>query len=217
MMPLDSNVGLIVGGEQTTIERFPWTVSLQRLGSHFCGGSIISTTRILSAAHCTVGIPATSISIRAGSTNNLSGGQFIGVSQVHNHPQYNPSTIDNDICVMVISSPLNLAPAGVAIVPLPPQGAGVAVGGKLMIYRKRFIHRMNEILAMSDVAGWGATCEGCSPTNILRFVTVPVISNAQCNTMYGGMITAGMLCAGFPEGGNDFKIFSCIKFSKEKI
>lgn len=56
---------------------------------------------------------------------------------------------------------------------------------------------------MADVAGWGATCEGCSATNILRFVTVPVITNAQCNTMYGGMISAGMLCAGFPEGGRD--------------
>lgn len=129
-MRLDSNVGLIVGGEATTIERFPWIVSLQRLGSHFCGGSIISTTRILSAAHCTVNIPVDSISIRAGSTNSLAGGQFIGVSQVHNHPQYNPSTIDNDICVMVLSTPLNLAPAGVAIVPLPAQSAGVAVGGK---------------------------------------------------------------------------------------
>lgn len=135
-MPLDSNVGLIVGGEQTTIERFPWIVSLQALGAHFCGGSIISTTRILSAAHCTVGRQATSLSIRAGSTNNLAGGQLIGVSQVFNHPQYNPSTIDNDICVVVISSPLNLAPAGVAIVPLPIQGQGVPAGGK-MFYKLR--------------------------------------------------------------------------------
>ncbi|KAJ6633260.1 Trypsin 3A1 [Pseudolycoriella hygida] len=185
MVPLNSNVGLIVGGEETTIERFPWIVSMQRLGAHFCGGSIISATRILSAAHCTVGIPATSISIRAGSTNNQVGGQFIGVSQVHNHPQYNPATINNDICVVVISTPLNLEPAGVAIVALPIQGAGVPVG------------------AMADVAGWGATCEGCAPTNILRFVTVPVLSNAECNAMYGGLITAGMICAGFPEGGRD--------------
>lgn len=131
-MPLHSNVGLIVGGEQTTIERFPWIVSLQRLGAHFCGGSIISATRILSAAHCTVGVPPTSISIRAGSTNNLAGGQLIGVSQVHNHPQYNPSTINNDICVVVINSPLNLAPAGVAIIPMPVQGAGVPAGGKFI-------------------------------------------------------------------------------------
>lgn len=132
----DFNVPLIVGGEQTTIERFPWIVSLQRLGSHFCGGSIISTTRILSAAHCTVNIAPTSISIRAGSTNNQVGGQFIGVDRVHNHPQYNAATIDNDICVMVLSSALNLAPAGVSTIPLPVQGAGVPVGG--MIYFMSF-------------------------------------------------------------------------------
>lgn len=59
-------------------------------------------------------------------------------------------------------------------------------------------------LAMSDVAGWGLLCEsGCSVTAILNFVTVPVITNAQCTAQYGGIITAGMLCAGFPEGGRD--------------
>lgn len=134
MVPLDSNVGLIVGGEQTTIERFPWIVSLQIQGSHFCGGSIISATRILSAAHCTVDIPTTSISVRAGSTNSLAGGQLIGVSLVHNHPQYSSSTLDNDICVVVLSSSLNLAPAGVAIVPMPVQGAGVPAGGEIFLF-----------------------------------------------------------------------------------
>lgn len=190
MLPASSSkyggiIPLIVGGDQTTIERFPWIVALQRLGAHFCGGSIISTTRILSAAHCTINLPVNSISIRAGSTNSLAGGQFIGVNQVFNHPQYNPSTIDNDICVMVLNSALNTDPAGVALVPMPVQGAGVPAG------------------AMADVAGWGALCEGCVGTNILNFVSVPVITNAQCNTMYGGMITAGMLCAGFAEGGRD--------------
>lgn len=34
-------------------------------------------------------------------------------------------------------------------------------------------------------------------------MSVPVTTNAQCNAMYSGMITAGMLCAGFPEGGRD--------------
>lgn len=125
-----SDVGTrIVGGEQTTIERFPWIVSLQRNGVHFCGGSIISATRILSAAHCTPN--PNGIFARAGSTNNLSGGQLIAVSQVHNHPQYNDRPFNNDICVLVLSSALNLAPAGVAIIPMPAQNAGVATGGEL--------------------------------------------------------------------------------------
>lgn len=59
----------------------------------------------------------------------------------------------------------------------------------------------NCISGMSDVAGWGATCEGCSSTNMLRFTTVPLLNNAECNTIYPGRITSGMLCAGFAEGG----------------
>lgn len=56
---------------------------------------------------------------------------------------------------------------------------------------------------MADVAGWGATCEGCPSSNMLRFVTVPIVPNAECNEIYGGTITVGMICAGFPQGGRD--------------
>lgn len=43
----------IVGGFQTTIENIPWQVSLQRTSKHICGGAIISSQFILTAAHCT--------------------------------------------------------------------------------------------------------------------------------------------------------------------
>lgn len=59
----------VVNGNATTIEHFPWIVSMQYYGSHRCGGSIITTNRILTAAHCTINIIASSLSIRAGSTD----------------------------------------------------------------------------------------------------------------------------------------------------
>lgn len=166
--------GLIVGGEETTVETFPWIVSLQRHGEHFCGGSIISTTRILSAAHCTFFGTTDTLFIRAGSTNNLAGGQLVGASQIINHPDYELQTTNNDISIVILNSPLDTSLAGIAIVALPLQDAGVPVG------------------AMAYVAGWGFLCENCYGTNILNFVAVPVISNAQCSTLYNG-ITAGML------------------------
>ena len=44
----------IVGGQETEIHEYPWQVGIEwSHGSHiFCGGSIISTEWILTAAHC---------------------------------------------------------------------------------------------------------------------------------------------------------------------
>ena len=45
---------------------------------------------------------------------------------------------------------------------------------------------------------------GGSSTNNLQYVRVPAITNAQCNTAYGGSITDAMICAGYPGvGGKD--------------
>lgn len=42
----------IVGGDLATIGQFKYQVSLQSYDEHICGGSIISDTHILTAAHC---------------------------------------------------------------------------------------------------------------------------------------------------------------------
>nr|AEI58579.1 serine protease [Eupolyphaga sinensis] len=47
--------GRIVGGSTTTIQNYPYQVSLQYGGSHICGGSIISANYVLTAAHCIIG------------------------------------------------------------------------------------------------------------------------------------------------------------------
>ncbi|KAI8891584.1 trypsin-like cysteine/serine peptidase domain-containing protein, partial [Globomyces pollinis-pini] len=46
----------IVGGTPVgSAEKYPWLVSIQKNGSQFCGGILISPTKVLTAAHCTQG------------------------------------------------------------------------------------------------------------------------------------------------------------------
>ncbi|KAL3986563.1 caspase recruitment domain-containing protein 8 [Sarotherodon galilaeus] len=77
----------IVGGQVAPVGSWPWQVSLQRSGSHFCGGSLINSQWVLTAAHCF-------------QTTDQSGLSII------THPNYNSKTNDNDICLLQLSSPV---------------------------------------------------------------------------------------------------------------
>ncbi|XP_043503400.1 trypsin-3-like [Polistes fuscatus] len=65
----------IIGGEDAVIEEYPFAVSLQNNVTifghdveHFCGGSIISDTWIITSAQCALSINVREFHIRAGST-----------------------------------------------------------------------------------------------------------------------------------------------------
>ena len=66
----------IVGGQQAPYP-IPWQVSVQFFGNHICGGTILDTYTILSAAHCFDGYgdSVDGLDIRAGSIKWSSGGQ----------------------------------------------------------------------------------------------------------------------------------------------
>lgn len=51
----------IVGGEDISIEKVPYQVSVQSEGHHRCGGSLIKANVVLSAAHCYQGYDIFSI------------------------------------------------------------------------------------------------------------------------------------------------------------
>lgn len=121
--------------------------------------------------------------MQAGSNNIHTGGQRVRVSAAIDHPQYDDWTLDNDISVLHLAGTLNFALPGIAAIGMPAQGAGTAAG------------------TSARVSGWGDLEEGAQlGSDYLRYVFVPVITNGQCNALYGGGITEGMICAGFPEG-----------------
>jgi secreted trypsin-like serine protease len=57
----------IVGGVAASQGDFPFIVSMQKSGSHICGGSLLNANTVLTAAHCAEGQSASSIKVRAGS------------------------------------------------------------------------------------------------------------------------------------------------------
>ncbi len=42
----------IIGGVEATLGRWPWQVSLYYSNRHTCGGSIITSQWVVTAAHC---------------------------------------------------------------------------------------------------------------------------------------------------------------------
>ncbi|XP_017773899.1 PREDICTED: trypsin-7-like [Nicrophorus vespilloides] len=177
--------GRIVGGETVVIEDFPYQLSLQYYGSHICGASIVSKNFAVTAAHCTNGSPASTLSVRAGSSIKGSGGQVVQVKAVYQNPKFNNYNIDYDISVLELSEPLNFG-AGAQPVGLPRLNQEVPAGSD------------------SVVSGWGALTEGGGSPSQLQAVHVGIISQEECKKAYGdSAITDRMICAGVNGGGKD--------------
>ncbi|XP_044734068.1 trypsin alpha-like [Chrysoperla carnea] len=180
--------GRIVGGEPTTIEEFPYQISLEISGSHSCGGSIISPNVILTAAHCTRDTSLKAMRIRAGTTNRGKDGVVRTVKEKHVHELFNFQNIDYDVSLLVLNESLELSSA-IKPIALPDESDYL---------------KANE---SAVTTGWGATSSGgLFLPKILQKVVVPIVDQDICNDAYKDMnsITARMICAGYlGEGGKD--------------
>ena len=145
--------------------------------SPWCGGTLISSTHVLTAAHCTQS-DASSIRVILGE-HNIADSDFnrVDVAEIINHPDYNSQTIDNDYAILRLKNPVNFTNE-VSPACLPADLSATYAG------------------VLATVTGWGTLSSGGNRPTAMQEVDVTVTTDAECNNAYGGEITKNMICAG---------------------
>ncbi|XP_030744129.1 azurocidin [Echinops telfairi] len=176
---------VIVGGRRTERGNFPFLASIQHQGRHFCGGALIHSRYVLTAASCfntpnpgiaTVVLGAYNLRKRERSRQVFS---VRGISENGYDPQENL----NDLLLLELDREANLT-SRVALLPLPLQNSTVETGSSC------------------QVAGWGATQPNGTLSCCPRVLNVTVTPKEQCrpsNVCTGVLGSQGGICQG--DGG----------------
>ncbi|KID83811.1 extracellular trypsin protease [Metarhizium guizhouense ARSEF 977] len=140
----------IVGGEDVLDGDIKFIVSLRdQNGTHVCGGSLLDSTTVLTAAHCLISEEIHIVSVTAGTVSTKTGGVNASVASVEKHPGYKPGAPsdcpvdlpwdecsrraslpgdreENDIAILKLSTPIEKSDT-IDYVRLPLAGGDAAV------------------------------------------------------------------------------------------
>ncbi|CAH4030210.1 collagenase-like [Pieris brassicae] len=169
----------IFGGHEAPLGAYPHMAGLViPLGFSFdsvCGAALISSTRVLTAAHCMVS-DARNITVVLGSRTIYYGGVRVKATEAVNHPEWNITKgLANDIAVMF----------------MPP------------VTFTDIIQPINLYTGRSDLSGVWASISGfgitgisqsLSPDQSLKHMQTQVISNEECQTIFTTHVLESNIC-----------------------
>jgi len=102
----------VIGGTKVPEGKYPFIVSLQKSGKHMCGGSILTDTWILTAAHCVATRGEFEVYIGHTDIRSKESKFTFKVAHVKMHSGYNKLTNDKDIALLKLGSKIDFEELG---------------------------------------------------------------------------------------------------------
>ncbi|XP_045487412.1 chymotrypsin-2-like isoform X2 [Pieris rapae] len=153
----------ILGGDDAPDGAIKYQVSLQNLGSHFCGGSIIDKKWVVTAAHCMVYRPSKSFKVVVGINKLSDMGKEYTPDKVIIHEKYDKKLFTNDISLIKIEPGIELNDR---VNPVDLPTTNINSGATLTL------------------TGWGRISSDGPLPNKLQIVEVNAISVKECKIKY---------------------------------
>ncbi|KAM9713300.1 chymotrypsin-like elastase family member 2A [Menidia menidia] len=179
----------VIGGSDASPNTWKWQVSLQfdsysdGYFYHICGGSIVDSFYIMTAAHCILSMDSRLYRVAVGEYNlyEYEGSeQFIDVEAIIVHPEWNGDLAKgNDIALLKLASPVyGNGYAEIANLPYPDQ----TLPHDFTCY----------------ITGWGLMDYIGSTPERLQEAPINVVEHSVCSTpeWWGNIALETMLCAG---------------------